>query len=101
MVYQVETTFQVATDAHTAEFFGNEDHPAIVAAKEAALTRALRYNVDALRYHKQLGFCWLVAGGPKNQTYRSEARIIADWLKEQQELASQIQIINNQELVIA
>jgi hypothetical protein len=76
----------------------NMDHPAIIAAKDAALARATKYGITPMKYTKQLGFCWLVAGGPKKQWYRSEARIIHDYERKQtlQQLAD-----SDVELVLA
>jgi hypothetical protein len=45
-------------------------------AKQDAHERAARYRIPAFKQNDKLGMCWLVDGGPKNQTYRSEAAIL-------------------------
>lgn len=78
------TTMICPTTEILAEHERYEGHPAIEAVKVAAVDRAVRYGIEeVVKYTKQLGFCWLVAGGPRKQWYRSEARIIADWERKQ------------------
>jgi hypothetical protein len=45
-------------------------------AKQDAYERAERYHIPAFKQNDKMGTCWLVDGGPKNQTYRSEAAIL-------------------------
>jgi hypothetical protein len=41
-----------------------------------AITRGERYGIPAFKETDKLGRLWLVAGGPKSQTYWTEERII-------------------------
>jgi hypothetical protein len=41
-----------------------------------AILRSTRYDIPAFKEHPKMGRLWLVAGGPRNQTYWTEERII-------------------------
>jgi hypothetical protein len=45
-------------------------------AIKSAAERGIRYGIDTYRDHPTMGRLWLVAGGPRNQTYWTEERII-------------------------
>jgi hypothetical protein len=70
MSTQVATTEEIVDKAA----HGN---PILKDAIKAALDRSVRYRIPASRYHDKMGVLWLVAGGPRNQTYWTEERIIA------------------------
>ena len=47
--------------------------------QELAQERADKYSIPAFKFSDKLGYCWLMAGNRKRQTYYSEARIINDF----------------------
>lgn len=57
------------------------DHPAIKKAKAAAVDRAARYGIPAFKMNDKMGVLWLVAGGPRNQTYWTPERIVREFDK--------------------
>ena len=58
--------------------WSNEATEVLKKAQQAAHERAARYGIqDVYKFNDKLGLCWLVDGGPKNQTYRSETAILA------------------------
>jgi hypothetical protein len=58
--------------------WSNEATEVLKKAQQAAHERAVRYGIqDVYKFNDKLGLCWLVDGGPKKQTYRSETAILA------------------------
>jgi hypothetical protein len=53
-----------------------KDHPAIEQARKAAFDRAARYGIPAYKVNDRMGVLYLVAGGPRHQTYWTPERII-------------------------
>jgi hypothetical protein len=52
---------------------GNE---VLATAIANAINRGVEYDIPAFKEHDKMGRLWLVAGGPKSQTYWTEERII-------------------------
>jgi len=50
--------------------------PLLQDAIKEAILRSQRYDIPLYKDTPKLGRCWLVAGGPRSQTYWSEDRII-------------------------
>lgn len=53
-------------------------NPVLEEAIIHAVERGIRYDIQPYRDHDKMGRLWLVAGGPKNQTYWTEDRIIKE-----------------------
>jgi hypothetical protein len=53
-------------------------------AIKAAAERGIRYGIEPYRDHDKMGRLWLVAGGPRSQTYWTETRILREDAKKNQ-----------------